>query len=82
MPFMSVDDAVELMKIEYREMPELRLTFRQARRLWNLSDELCARALSALVGCGFLARTPDDFYVRRSTGRATAEAIASLVRAM
>jgi hypothetical protein len=64
MPFMPVDEAVELMKMEYAEMPDLKLTFSQARRLWNLSHELCARALTALTGSGFLVRTPDGVYVR------------------
>jgi hypothetical protein len=64
MQFMPVDEAVELMKMEYAEMPDLKLTFSQASRLWNLSDELCRRALNALTGSGFLIRTPDGVYVR------------------
>ena len=58
-------DIVQLMEMEYAEMPELELTFRQAQRLWNLSSELCESALSALVGSGFLTRTPDGAYIRR-----------------
>jgi hypothetical protein len=83
MTFLHVDDAVELMKMEYSEMPELKLTVRQARRLWNLSEELCERALAALTKSGFLRRTPDDAYVRAHAASHTAsEAVASLVRAM
>ena len=59
MPVMQVEEAVELIQMEYQEMPQLRLTFWQARRLWNLSDDLCERALSALTGSGFLARASD-----------------------
>ena len=64
MQFMPVDEAVELMKMEYAEMPDLKLTFSQASRLWNLSHELCARALNTLTGSGFLIRTPDGVYIR------------------
>jgi hypothetical protein len=66
MEFMLVQDAVELMRMEYDEMPDLKLSFAQARRLWNLSEELCERALAALIGSGFLGRTTDGFYVRRN----------------
>jgi hypothetical protein len=59
-------DVVHLMQMEYAEMPELKLTFWQAQRLWNLSSELCERALGALIGSGFLTRTPDGAYVRRA----------------
>jgi hypothetical protein len=50
-------------------MPELKLTSWQAQRLWNLSDELCERALAALIGSGFLARTPDGAYVHGQSSR-------------
>jgi hypothetical protein len=41
---------------EYREMPGLRLTESQARRLWNLDESTCRLALKALVDAGFLTR--------------------------
>jgi hypothetical protein len=50
--------------MEYAEMPGLKLAFWQAQRLWNLSDQLCHRALATLTGSGFLTRTPDGVYVR------------------
>lgn len=75
---MQVEEAVELIQMEYQEMPELRLTFWQARRLWNLSDELCERALSALTGSGFLVRAPDGAYVRRGIPRESELALESL----
>ena len=37
---------------EFSEMPGLRLTRPQARRLWNLDDETCARILDLLVDRG------------------------------
>jgi len=64
MPFTHVQDAVELMRMEYAEMPDLQLTFWQAQRLWNLSDETCGRALGLLIGAGFLVRTADGPYCR------------------
>ena len=67
MPLIHVDEAMELMKMEYAEMPELKLTFCQARRLWNLSEEMCERALTALMGSGFLRRTRDGCYIRSSS---------------
>ena len=94
MTFMKIEDAVELMKMEYAEMPGLRLTFCQAQRLWNLSDDLCAQALGTLTACGFLARTSDGAYVRVTThagadqrvrssaSPVSVEAISSLIRAM
>jgi hypothetical protein len=66
---LDVDEAVELIRMEYAEMPELRLTFWQAQRLWNLSDELCHRALAVLTRSGFLARTRDGAYVHSNSSR-------------
>ncbi len=45
-------------------MPDLKLTYRQACRLWSLSDERCEIALERLIHSGFLARTADGSYVR------------------
>ena len=79
MQFMSIAEAVELIQMEYAELPELRLTFWQAQRLWNLSEELCERALTALIASGFLTRTADGAYVRRSASPASVERVASRV---
>ena len=79
MQFMPIVEAAELIQMEYAEMPELKLTFWQAQRLWTFSEELCERALTALLASGFLARTPDGFYVRRSAAPATAGRVASPV---
>lgn len=42
---------------EFREMPGLSLTLRQASRLWNLDPLTCDVALRVLVEERFLART-------------------------
>jgi hypothetical protein len=71
MPLTQVEDAVELIRMEYAELPGLKLTFWQAQRLWDLSDELCARALRTLTESAFLTKTADGAYVRgmRSNSR-------------
>jgi DNA-binding IclR family transcriptional regulator len=51
---------------EYLEMPGLRLTPAQARRLWGLDVSECERLLDALVRARFLRRTPDGAYQRES----------------
>ena len=79
MQFMSLTEAVELIQMEYAEMPELRLTFSQAQRLWNFSEELCERALTVLMGSGFLVRTPDGSYVRRGGLPTSVERVASFI---
>ncbi len=55
-------------QMEYLEMPGLRLTSRQARRLWNLDEASCVRILAVLVELRFLARAHDGSYLRTGTG--------------
>ena len=52
MQFMQVSEAGRAIQMEYAEMPALRLTFWQAQRLWNLSEELCERALTTRSASG------------------------------
>ena len=52
--------------MEYVEMPDLRLTLRQARRLWNLEPALCEELLGVLVRTEFLAQTRDGSFLRRA----------------
>ena len=65
MPVMQIEDAVELIRLEYAELPGLKLTFWQAQRLWDLSDDQCQRALASLTESAFLTKTSDGAYVRR-----------------
>ena len=53
-------------------MPGLALTFWQAQRLWNLSEELCELALVKLVRARFLMVTTSGRYVRRAESPAVA----------
>jgi hypothetical protein len=53
---------------EYVEMPGLRLTLKQAQRLWGLDEETCARLLGALVEARFLVRNGQGAYARLTDG--------------
>jgi hypothetical protein len=56
---------------EYLEMPGLRLTMRQACRLWNVDAERCDCVLQSLLVSGFLKKSGDS-YVRAHDGRRAA----------
>jgi predicted transcriptional regulator of viral defense system len=49
---------------EYHEMPGLKLTEAQARRLWGLDPNTCRVVLVTLMQKRFLRRTADGMYVR------------------
>ena len=49
---------------EYREMPGLKLTEPQARRLWDLDGDTCSVVLTTLVERRFLKCTANGTYVR------------------
>ena len=55
-------------RAEYREMPGLRLTESQMRRLWSLDAATAARVLRTLLGERFLVRTAEGKYVRADSG--------------
>lgn len=61
-------------KAEYLELPGLRLTFAQARRLWDLDAKTCEAALTMLIEMGFLQRTPSGHYARRHPEHGAREA--------
>ena len=77
----EVQNALLRIQTEYVEMPDLKLTARQAQRLWHLSHDVWETALAVLIGKQFLARTRDGAYVRVSAMRARVEVIESLLRA-
>jgi hypothetical protein len=58
------DEALLLIRGEYLEMPGLRLTTRQAQRLWHLEHARCEVLLNVLVDTRFLVRTADGAFVR------------------
>lgn len=57
-------DVVRRIQCEFLEMPGLRLTEAQARRLWALPVSECSLVLTALVDEGFLFRTRDGSFMR------------------
>ena len=58
------DDVIRRVQGEFLEMPGLRLTEAQARRLWGLDAVLCGALLGALVDAKFLFRTRDGAFMR------------------
>ncbi len=59
-----IQDIVRRIRGEFLEMPGLRLTPEQARRLWRLDERACDAVLGALVDARFLARTRDGAFIR------------------
>jgi hypothetical protein len=59
----DMTDLLRLVRAEYREMPGLRLTPRQAQRLWDLDSTTCDTVLGTLEAVHFLRRTADHSYV-------------------
>ena len=59
-------------RAEFTEMPGLRLTLLQARRLFGLDIVTCSSALAALQASGFLATTRDGAFVMAAADRMTA----------
>ena len=62
-------DLLQRIQCEFLEMPGLRLTERQARRLWNLDSVACSGILRVLVDGGFLFRTPDGSFMHVDQAR-------------
>jgi hypothetical protein len=60
----TIEDVFRRVQGEFLEMPGLRLTEAQARRLWGMETELCAALLGALVDANFLFRTRDGAFMR------------------
>ena len=61
---MSFDEILHRARGEFLEMPGLRLTVPQARRLWNLEATICESLLSTLVELRFLVRLDNGAFVR------------------
>jgi hypothetical protein len=54
---MELEMIARRVRAEFREMPGLRLTPAQARRLWGLERETCHAVIEALVASQFLRWT-------------------------
>ena len=60
----ALHELLQRIEREYREMPRLSVTARQAERLWALDSTTCAFVLMTLIQRGVLKRTPSGTYVR------------------
>jgi hypothetical protein len=54
---MDLEVIARRVRAEFREMPGLRLTPAQARRLWGLEVDMCRAVIDALVAADFLRWT-------------------------
>jgi hypothetical protein len=66
-PMRTNDDVLRRVQGEFMEMPGLRLTEAQARRLWGLDEASCDALLRALVDAKFLFRTHNGAFMRVDT---------------
>lgn len=64
----SVERLVRRLKSEFLEMPGLKVTEAQARRLWALDPASCSYVLDNLVKSNFLFRTRDGAFMRIERG--------------
>ena len=69
---LDITDVLQRVRAEYREMPGLRLTQRQAQRLWNLDSSTCETVLDILESTRFLRRTLDQSVRACHTGTVAA----------
>jgi hypothetical protein len=60
----ATEEVLRRVQGEFLEMPGLRLTEAQARRLWGLDAASCRALLGALVDAQFLYRTRDGAFMR------------------
>jgi len=63
-PLRANDEIITRVQGEFLEMPGLRLTGPQARRLWGLDAASCDALLGALIDAKFLFRTRDGAFMR------------------
>ena len=63
-PSRTTDEVLRRVQGEFLEMPGLRLTEAQARRMWGLDEVSCGALLGALVDAKFLFKTRDGAFMR------------------
>jgi hypothetical protein len=73
-PVRKKEEVMRRVQGEFLEMPGLRLTEAQARRLWGLDAESCDALLGELVNEKFLSRTGDGAFVRPTESVSPAKA--------
>ena len=65
---MTRQDVLSRIRAEFLEMPGMRLTIHQVRRLCGIEQSLCQMVLDALVDETFLCVKPDGSYARTTDG--------------
>lgn len=60
----ALHDLLRRIEMEYRDMPGMCVTARQAERLWGLDSTTCLFVLSTLVERRILRRTARGTYVK------------------
>ena len=61
---MEFEAVLRRVRSEFMEMPGLRLTPAQARRLWGVERDVCHAVIDALIDSAFLRWTPAGALVR------------------
>ena len=61
---MEIHTVANRVRKEFLEMPGLRLTIRQAARLWGLEPTACEHVIEVLVRSEFLRRVPNGMITR------------------
>lgn len=64
----SAVEWLHIIRGEFHEIPGLRLTKPQVRRLWGLDAATCDALLDALVSARFLKQTANGNYARVDAG--------------
>ena len=64
----GVQTTLQRIQHDFLEMPGLRLTSRQAQRLWGLDALICDALLRALVDVRFLVEADGTYICRGATG--------------
>ena len=62
-----MQDVEMLIRMEYLEMPDLRLTACELRLFLSIPEDVCEAALESLVDNGFLTHTPNGEFVLRAS---------------
>ena len=65
---LSITQWIHIVRGEFQEFPEMRLTKSQVQRLWSLDTLTCDALLSALIDGRFLKRTSNGLYARADAG--------------
>jgi hypothetical protein len=64
----SLKGLAHIIRAEYREMPEMRLTVAQFCKLWHLDQDACEEMIAHLVLEGFLAKDRAGRLLLHGTG--------------